>query len=124
MAPVLLVAALLVVCHEAGHILSVRAFGGHIQRLVFRGFAVGVALSLDGLSTRERLWTAWAGPLAEGVGAGVIAILTAVGACSLHLLAWTCAVAAVNAGLNLGPWWAHNDGALIRRWSQSAHTLS
>lgn len=116
MVTLLLVGVVLVIGHELGHILTAMVCGGRFQGLVFRGFAVGVALDVTALSPAQRLATAWAGVVAE---TGLLALL-ALGA---QLTWWTWTVPfwallllAANAFLNLGPWWAHNDGARVRAW--------
>lgn len=117
MLSVLIVAAILLSAHELGHIVTTVGLGGRFRGLVFRGIAVGVSLDLTGLSVRRRLGTVWAGIGAELLVAGLVSALALIRVLDMRLMAWTLIIVAVDATLNLGPWWAESDGALIRRWA-------
>lgn len=46
----IIVAVAMVVAHETGHVLMTRVLGGRFHGVVFRGAAIGVRLTVDGLS--------------------------------------------------------------------------
>ena len=116
MIPVLMVAGVLILGHELAHIVTTVLCGGRFQGLVFRGFAVGVKHDVTPLSVRQRLWTGWAGMATEVVLAGLIAGGALGGLWPMPVALWAVGLAAFDGLLNLGPWWAHNDGARIRAW--------
>jgi hypothetical protein len=113
---ILVIAAGLITVHELGHILATVVLGGRFKGLVFRGFALGVKLDLSRLTLRDRLSTVWAGIGAETLAVLGLGVLEECGVVNLHLFAWATLVLAIDAFLNLGPWWKDSDGSLIRRW--------
>ena len=116
MMTVLLVGVMLVLSHELGHILATLGCGGRFRGLVFRGLAVGVALDVTRLSLAQRLFTAWAGVIAETSLLAVLGLGAHVGWWPWMIPFWALLLVAANALLNLGPWWSHNDGARLRTW--------
>jgi len=112
-------AAGLVLVHEAGHIAATLRYGGRWQGVVFRGWAVGVRLDVTPLSLRQRLATAWAGPLAEAGAAALLAAVLAWHGADRVTVAAAPAVAAADGLVNLAPWWPANDGARIRAWRRA-----
>ena len=118
MITVLLVAAVLIVGHELAHIVTTVLCGGRFQGLVFKGLAVGVKLDVTPLSVRQRIGTAWAGVATEVTLACLLAGGALGGLWPTTIALWAVALAAFDMLLNLGPWWAHNDGARIRAWRQ------
>jgi len=114
-------AIILIVVHEAGHVLTARSLGGHFLGFSRKGLAVGVRLDLEGLSRESRVWTLWAGPLAEA--SAVVGVLAAIATGSL-LPVWgppITVVAAIDLAINLIPWWHDNDGARILAWIHRQH---
>ena len=67
-------AAGLIGLHEAGHLFATRALGGRILGLVWRGFAIGVRLDVTALSPAAVAGTLIAGPVAEALGTGALAL--------------------------------------------------
>lgn len=70
MVPLLLlvmVCGSMIVAHEAGHVIVTQCLGGKWLGIEFRGYAVGVRLSVHALSSQQLAWTCMAGPLAEAV---------------------------------------------------------
>ena len=116
MIPVLMVAGVLILGHELAHIVTTVLCGGRFQGLVFKGFAVGVRLDVTPLSVQQRIGTGWAGMATEVVLAGLIAGGALAGLWSTTMALWAVGLAVFDMLLNLGPWWAHNDGARIRAW--------
>jgi hypothetical protein len=114
MLAILLVALGLIVVHEVGHIVATVRSGGRFLGLVVRGFAVGVKLEVSPLSTRQRLWSQAAGPLAEVAAAFALTGAAVLALVPPHLVSWTWGVVLLDALLNLTPWWGQNDGARIR----------
>ena len=114
MGALLLVAQGLIVVHELGHIVATVRSGGRFLGLVFRGFAVGVKLEVSPLSTRQRLWSQAAGPLAEVAAALALTGAALLSVVPLHLMPWIWGVVGVDGLVNLAPWWGQNDGARIR----------
>jgi hypothetical protein len=105
------VAAVLIVLHEAGHMLATRALGGRILGLVWRGFAVGVWLDVAALSPAAVAWTLIAGPAAEALGAGALA------ACWPTARPAVLGIGALDLLLNAIPWGlVPNDGTRLWRW--------
>jgi hypothetical protein len=116
MFPWIVAAVILLLVHEAGHVLTAQSFGGRFMGFSRRGLAIGVRLDLDRLGRESRLWTVWGGPLAEAVA--VVGVLLAISTGSL-LPVWgppISIVAALDLAVNLIPWWRHNDGARILAW--------
>lgn len=113
------VALLLLAFHECGHILSTLLLGGRVQGLVFRGFAVGVALDLTPLSPRHQRWTVAAGPAAEWLLAAALVAAAHWGFLTPAVAGWACLMLAGDTALNLGPWWPANDGGRLRHHSFS-----
>lgn len=106
-------AVVLIIVHEAGHVLTAQSLGGRFLGFSRRGVAVGVRLDLDHISPRSRRLTLWGGPLAEA--AAVVGVLLAITTGSL-LPQWgppVTLIAAADLAINLVPWWRHNDGARI-----------
>ena len=114
---VLLVATVLIVGHEMAHIVTTVLCGGRLQGLVFKGVAVGVKLDVTPLGVRQRIGTGWA----ESATEVALARLLAGGLWTLAAALWAVRLAPFDGLLNLGPWWAHNDGARIRA---SKHELA
>ncbi len=100
------VAIVLVIAHEAAHVLTTLAYGGRFEGVVVKHvIAVGVRIRVDGLSARQVAWTLWAAPIAEGV----VLLLAFVGWPSLGL--WWALLGSGQWTLNLIPWpWFPNDG--------------
>ena len=65
--PLLIVVVSMVLAHETGHVLITRFLGGRWLGIEFRGYMLGVRLSVKSLSLRQIAWTLIAGPLAEGI---------------------------------------------------------
>lgn len=121
MLAILLVALGLLVMHEIGHIVATVRSGGQFLGVVFRGFAVGVKLEVSPLSTRQRLWSQAAGPLAEVMAALLLTGAAGLALVPLHLVPWVWGVVAVDGLVNLAPWWGQNEGARIRtQWKALA----
>ncbi len=118
MITVLLVAGVLILGHELAHIAATVWCGGRFQGLAFKGVAVGVRLDVTRLSTRQRIVTGWAGMATEAGLAVLIATGALLGLWPLTLALWAVGLATFDGLLNLGPWWAHNDGARIRAWQR------
>lgn len=100
------VAIVLVIAHEAAHVLTTLACGGRFEGVVVKHvLAVGVRIRVDGLSPRQIAWTLWAAPLAEGV------VLLLAFAEWPSLWTWWTLLAGAQWSLNLIPWrWFSNDG--------------
>ncbi len=106
-------AVVLIIVHEAGHVLTAQYLGGRFVGFSRRGMAVGVRLDLADISPHSRRLTLWGGPLAEA--AAVVGVLLAITTGSL-LPQWgppITLIAAADLAINLVPWWHHNDGARI-----------
>ena len=118
LAPLFIVAVSMVVIHESGHILITRLLGGRFHHVVFRGWAVGVQLTLDGLSQQSVAWTLLAGPLAEAIVVGV-----AVATDPRHVQ-WWAFLLLTQWIVNLVPWGVvPNDGTrLWQLWRQRRPT--
>jgi hypothetical protein len=119
MIPVLMVAGVLILGHELAHIVTTVLCGGRFQGLVCKGLADGVKLAVTLLSVRQRIGTAWAGMATEVILAGLPAGGAFLCLWPVTAALWAVALAAFDLLLNLGPWWAHNDGARIRAWRQA-----
>ncbi len=94
----LMVAVSMVVAHESGHILITRLLGGRFHRVVFRGWAIGVQLTVDGLSPQSVAWTLLAGPLAEAL------VFGAAVATDLQNAQWWALLLFTQWIVNLVPW--------------------
>jgi len=100
--------ALAVIAHEVGHIVITRVLGGRFLGVEFRGYAIGVRLSVTHLSQQQVAWTLIAGPLAETI---VIA-LALYRWPSLYL--WWVLILGLNWCMNVVPWGLFpNDGTRI-----------
>ena len=110
----LMVAVSMVVAHESGHILITRLLGGRFRGVVFRGWAIGVQLTVDGLSPQSVAWTLLAGPLAEAL------VFGAAVATDLRNAQWWALLLFTQWIVNLVPWGVvPNDGTrLWQLWQQ------
>lgn len=108
-----MVAGSMILAHEGAHVLVNWLLGGQFQRVVFRGVAIGVELNVTGLSPASVAWTLIAGPLAEALVAGIVAILAPCAD-----VRWILLLLAVQWGANVVPWsFFPNDGTrLWRLW--------
>ncbi|MCY0900441.1 MAG: M50 family metallopeptidase [Firmicutes bacterium] len=108
----LAMACVLVLAHELGHVLLTHAMGGRWLGIEFRGFMLGVRLSVTSLSLRQVAWTLIAGPLAEALVTFIAALIWP------EHLRWWLVLLSVQWTLNLIPWGLiPNDGTrLLRLW--------
>lgn len=101
-------ALLLLIAHELGHMVATWAVGGRCQRIVFRGWAIGVELTLDNVAPPKIAATLVAGSLAEVVVTGLAMIGNPQHA------GWWGALLLTQWGANLVPWpRVPNDGARL-----------
>ena len=110
----LLIATVLIMAHEAGHIVCLWVSGGRVLGLVFDGWRVGVRTDVAGLSLSRRGWSALSGLMAEGMTV-VIGIAVDPGRWPAWLVIW-----AADLLINGVPWLPTNDGALFLRWRRAS----
>jgi hypothetical protein len=101
----LLIASVLIVVHETGHLVVTRWYGGSIHGIVFRGIAVGIRVDLTPLSFPQKAHSIAAGLLAE-------TLVAMLGVWVHPTVAWPVCWGLSMAG-NALPWWSQNDGS---RW--------
>ena len=107
------IAVVLIIVHEAGHMVSLRISGGRMLGLVFDGWRVGVRTDVAALSLTQRGRSALSGLVAEGV-----AVVIGIALDPAHWLAWLTLWAA-DLLVNGVPWQHTNDGALFLRWRRA-----
>lgn len=107
----------LLILHEAGHVLATWAWGGRFDGLAWSGWGIGVRLTVDTLTPRQQAWTVAAGPFAEWVGVGLVALGWPAG------LPLALGIAGVQAFANLIPWGRiPNDGTRLW-WAWRGRTV-
>lgn len=115
--PLLLMACAMVIAHEAGHVLMACALGGRWLGVEFKGYMLGVKLSVKGLSVRQIACTLVAGPVAEALVAGTATLVW-----PKDLPLWFL-VLILQWIINLIPWGLFpSDGTrLLQIWREGAH---
>ncbi len=108
--PLLALACAMVLAHETGHVVVTRLLGGRWLGVEFRGWMLGVRLSVKSLSLRQVAWTLVAGPLAEAM---VVAAFALIWPAELN---WWLLILGLQWMMNLIPWGLiPNDGTRLWR---------
>lgn len=119
MANWIVVAGLLLLAHETAHAAAAWVLGGRVRGVAARRWAIGLAIDVGGIAATHRHWTLWAGPGVEAITMAVALIAVRLGYLGPRWALPVAVVGALDLGLNLVPWWRHNDGA--RLWRAYGH---
>ena len=106
----LALALAMVIAHETGHVVVTRLLGGRWLGVEFRGWMLGVRLSIKSFSLRQVALTLVAGPLAEAM---VVAVFALIWPLELN---WWLLILGLQWMVNLIPWGLiPNDGTRLWR---------